>query len=52
MFALTTQMAPDVIVLGAGFSRAVSEVMPDTDGLGDAVLERLGNGAASSRTIY
>lgn len=41
MFAFTSQLAPDVLILGAGFSRAVSEAMPLTDGLGDSVLQRL-----------
>jgi hypothetical protein len=33
---------PDVLVLGAGFSRAVSSAMPITDGLGNLVIERVG----------
>lgn len=35
------ELGPVVFILGAGFSRAVSEYMPLTDELGDAALESL-----------
>jgi hypothetical protein len=41
MNALVSESASDVIVLGAGFSKAISMLMPDTDELGNAVLRQL-----------
>jgi hypothetical protein len=34
-------LGPDVVVLGAGFSKAISTALPTTDELGEEVRERL-----------